>query len=110
MKPKKRKSLKKTLLSKMIIYVAIIIVIITLAAIFIPMIWPYDYANMLGVVPGKPVDEISVHICKKTILRGRNILVQPEHLSSREIRVDLQSCCVTDILFLRSYLSPPAYL
>ncbi len=33
-----------------------IIIIITLAAIFIPMIWPYDYSTMLGISPGKPVD------------------------------------------------------
>lgn len=33
-----------------------IIVIITLAAIFIPMFWPYKYESMLGMRPGKPVD------------------------------------------------------
>jgi len=33
-----------------------IIVIITLAAIFVPMFWPYKYESMLGVRPGKPVD------------------------------------------------------
>ena len=33
-----------------------IIVIITLAAIFVPMFWPYKYESMLGVQPGKPVD------------------------------------------------------
>ena len=33
-----------------------IIVIITLAAIFLPMIWPYDYSTMLGMTPGKPAD------------------------------------------------------
>lgn len=34
----------------------LIIVIITLSSIFIPMFWPYQYDNMLGVRPGKPVD------------------------------------------------------
>ncbi|MBQ7600472.1 MAG: ABC transporter permease [Clostridia bacterium] len=34
----------------------IVIVIITLSAIFIPLFWPYSYEQMLGVVPGKPVD------------------------------------------------------
>ena len=34
----------------------IIILIITLSAIFIPMFWPYQYDAMLGVNPGKPVD------------------------------------------------------
>ena len=33
-----------------------IIVIITVAAIIIPMFWPYQYESMLGVQPGKPVD------------------------------------------------------
>ena len=27
-----------------------------LAAIFLPMIWPYDYSTMLGMTPGKPAD------------------------------------------------------
>ena len=34
----------------------IIIIVITLASIFIPMFWPYAYDNMLGVNPGRPVD------------------------------------------------------
>lgn len=34
----------------------ILILIITLSAIFIPMFWPYQYDAMLGVNPGKPVD------------------------------------------------------
>lgn len=33
-----------------------VIVIITLAAIFVPMFWPYKYETMLGIQPGKPVD------------------------------------------------------
>ena len=33
-----------------------IIVVITLAAIFLPMFWPYSYDQMLGVTPGKPID------------------------------------------------------
>ena len=33
-----------------------IIVIITLAAILVPMFWPYKYESMLGITPGKPVD------------------------------------------------------
>ncbi len=35
----------------------IIIIVITLSAIFVPMFWPYSYDNMLGVKPGKQVDE-----------------------------------------------------
>lgn len=34
----------------------ILIILITLASIFIPMFWPYSYDTMLGVTPGKPVD------------------------------------------------------
>ncbi len=34
----------------------IIIVIITLMAIFVPMFWPYKYEEMLGMQPGKPMD------------------------------------------------------
>lgn len=33
-----------------------VIIIITLASIIIPMVWPYSYDSMLGVSPGKPVD------------------------------------------------------
>lgn len=33
-----------------------VIVIITLAALLIPMVWPYKYEAMLGMTPGKPVD------------------------------------------------------
>jgi oligopeptide transport system permease protein len=33
-----------------------VIVVITLAAIFIPLFWPYKYESMLGMQPGKPVD------------------------------------------------------
>ena len=33
-----------------------VILLITLAALFIPMVWPYKYEAMLGMTPGKPVD------------------------------------------------------
>lgn len=33
-----------------------VIVIITLSCIIIPMVWPYSYDQMLGIVPGQPVD------------------------------------------------------
>lgn len=33
-----------------------VIVIITLAAIFVPVFWPYKYEEMLGMQPGKPMD------------------------------------------------------
>ena len=34
----------------------LLIVIITLACIILPYVWPYSYDKMLGVTPGKPVD------------------------------------------------------
>ncbi|MBP3758973.1 MAG: ABC transporter permease [Firmicutes bacterium] len=34
----------------------IIIIVITLSAIIVPMFWPYSYDRMLGVAPGKQVD------------------------------------------------------
>ncbi len=34
----------------------IVIILITVASIVIPMVWPYSYEAQLGVVPGKPVD------------------------------------------------------
>ena len=34
----------------------IVIVLVTLSALIIPTFWPYNYDEMLGVRPGKPVD------------------------------------------------------
>ena len=34
----------------------VIILLITLASVILPWIWPYDYDQMLGVTPRKPVD------------------------------------------------------
>lgn len=48
--------MKRLLKNKVATVSLIIIILITLAAIFIPMFWPYSYDNMLGVTPGKPVD------------------------------------------------------
>lgn len=47
------KRLKK---NKVAVVSFFIILIITLGAIFIPMFWPYAYDDMLGMSPGKPVD------------------------------------------------------
>lgn len=33
-----------------------IILLITVASIFVPLFWPYKYESMLGVRPGRPVD------------------------------------------------------
>lgn len=48
--------MKRLLKNKVATISLIIVLIITLSAIFIPMFWPYQYDNMLGVTPGKPVD------------------------------------------------------
>ncbi len=47
---------KRLIKNKVALTSFIIIIIITLASIFIPMFWPYSYDNMLGVNPGRPVD------------------------------------------------------
>lgn len=51
-----RDGCKRLLKNKVATVSMFIIVIITLASIFIPMFWPYSYDTMLGVTPGKPVD------------------------------------------------------
>ena len=40
-----------------VFHLMILIIVITLAAIILPMFWPYKYDAMLGVRPGKPVDK-----------------------------------------------------
>ena len=48
--------MKRLLKNKIATISMIIIIVVTLAAIIIPMFWPYSYDTMLGVRPGKPVD------------------------------------------------------
>ncbi|MCR5675283.1 MAG: ABC transporter permease [Lachnospiraceae bacterium] len=47
---------KRLLKNKVATVSMIVILIIALAAIFVPMFWPYSYEQMLGNVPGKPMD------------------------------------------------------
>lgn len=47
---------KRLLKNKVATVSFFIIVLITLASIILPMVWPYSYDTMLGVTPGKPVD------------------------------------------------------
>lgn len=47
---------KRLLRNKIATVSLIVIVVITLAALILPMFWPYQYDTMLGVRPGKPVD------------------------------------------------------
>lgn len=51
-----RDGCKRLLKNKVATFSMIVIVLITLAVIILPMVWPYSYEGMLGVRPGKPVD------------------------------------------------------
>ena len=51
-----RDGCKRLLKNKVATVSLILIVLIVLASIFLPMVWPYSYDAMLGVRPGKPVD------------------------------------------------------
>ena len=53
-----------------------VIVVITLAAILIPLFWPYKYEDMLGMQPGKPVDA------------SFNNLAPFEYSSTEQARID----------------------
>ena len=48
--------MKRLLKNKIASISMFLIIFITLAAILVPMFWPYSYETMLGVRPGKPVD------------------------------------------------------
>lgn len=48
--------MKRLVKNKIAFISLVVIILIVLAAIFIPMFWPYSYEQMLGVTPGKPVD------------------------------------------------------
>ena len=51
-----RDGVRRLIKNKIAFISLLVIVAITLSAIFIPMFWPYSYEQMLGVRPGKPVD------------------------------------------------------
>ena len=48
--------MKRLMKNKIAAISMFLIIIITLSAIVIPFLWPYEYSAMLGVQPGKPVD------------------------------------------------------
>ena len=48
--------MKRLLRNKVATISLIVIVLIVLAAIIIPEVWPYSYETQLGITPGKPVD------------------------------------------------------
>ena len=51
-----RDGVKRLMKNKVAAVSLLLIVIITLACIILPYVWPYSYDKMLGVTPGKPVD------------------------------------------------------
>ena len=51
-----RDGVKRLLKNKVATVSLIVIVIITLASIILPYVWPYSYDQMLGVQPGRPAD------------------------------------------------------
>ena len=51
-----RDGVKRLLKNKVATVSFILIVLITLASIIIPYLWPYSYDQMLGIQPGRPVD------------------------------------------------------
>ena len=51
-----RDGMKRLMKNRVATVSLIIIIIITLASLFIPLFWPYSYEAQLGVQPGKPVD------------------------------------------------------
>ena len=51
-----RDGCKRLLKNKVATLSLIVIILITLAVIVVPLLWPYSYDQMLGVRPGKPVD------------------------------------------------------
>ncbi len=48
--------MKRLMKNKIAAISMILIIVITLSAIFLPMFWPYKYDKMLGNTPGKPMD------------------------------------------------------
>lgn len=48
--------MKRLLKNRVATVSMVIILVITLASVILPMIWPYHYDRMLGNTPGKPMD------------------------------------------------------
>ena len=51
-----RDGVKRLVKNRVALVSFIIIVVIAVSSVVLPMFWPYSYDNMLGVVPGRPVD------------------------------------------------------
>ena len=51
-----RDGVKRLMKNKVAAFSFFLIVLITLASVILPTVWPYSYDRMLGVTPGRPVD------------------------------------------------------
>ena len=51
-----RDGVKRLLKNKVATFSLLMILLITIASIVLPYVWPYSYNKMLGVTPGRPVD------------------------------------------------------
>ena len=51
-----RDGVKRLLKNKVATFSLLMIVLITVASVVLPYVWPYSYDKMLGVTPGRPVD------------------------------------------------------
>ena len=51
-----RDGMRRLMKNKIATFSMILIILTVLAAIFLPMVWPYSYSQMLGNTPGKPMD------------------------------------------------------
>ena len=51
-----RDGVKRLLKNKVATFSLLMIILVTLASIILPSVWPYSYEKMLGVRPGRPVD------------------------------------------------------
>ncbi len=51
-----RDGMRRLMKNKIATFSMILIILTVLAAVFLPMVWPYSYSQMLGNTPGKPMD------------------------------------------------------
>ncbi len=51
-----RDGIKRLLRNKVATFSLVLILLVILSAVILPMLWPYSYSQMLGNVPGKPMD------------------------------------------------------
>ncbi len=82
----------KRLIKNKVAFVSfIVIVFITLCAIFVPMFWPYSYENMLGNVPGQPVDSSFNNLKPFTYSKTEQALIDAgEHVTPHIFGTDSQ--------------------